>query len=182
MKDEQTATAPSPDADLARLEALATLLDNQFRIPGTNVRFGLDGLIGLVPYLGDIAGFAVSGVLFSVMLKRGASPLILMRMMGNLALDAVVGAIPLLGDLFDFGYKANRRNVDLLRRYYAEPGQTQRALVRIFPFADMFFSDGGIGLADRLVGRNGMACRELLDFLNRYYELVSASHPGFAAF
>ncbi|MBK8921661.1 MAG: DUF4112 domain-containing protein [Saprospirales bacterium] len=122
MKDEQTATAPSPDADLARLEALATLLDNQFRIPGTNVRFGLDGLIGLVPYLGDIAGFAVSGVLFSVMLKRGASPLILMRMMGNLALDAVVGAIPLLGDLFDFGYKANRRNVDLLRRYYAEPG------------------------------------------------------------
>ena len=111
---------PSPNDDLARLDTLATLLDNRFRIPGTNVRFGLDGLIGLVPYLGDVAGFAVSGVLFSVMLKRGAGPLILLRMMGNFLLDAVVGTIPLLGDLFDFGFKANRRNVDLLKNYYAD--------------------------------------------------------------
>ncbi|MBL7775867.1 MAG: DUF4112 domain-containing protein [Saprospiraceae bacterium] len=101
---------------------LANLLDNRFRIPGTEVRFGLDALIGLVPYLGDIAGFAVSGILFSVMLRRGAGPLMLLRMMGNLVVDALVGAIPLLGDLFDIGYKANRRNVELLKNYYAEEG------------------------------------------------------------
>ena len=110
----------SGNEDLARLDTLATLLDNRFRIPGTNIRFGLDGLIGLVPYLGDIAGFAISGVLFSVMLKRGAGPLILIRMMGNFMLDAIVGIIPFFGDLFDFGFKANRRNVDLLKQYYAE--------------------------------------------------------------
>lgn len=119
--DTSATAAPANDApDLRRLEALASLLDNRFRVPGTNLRFGLDGLMGLVPYLGDVAGFAVSGVLFSVMLRRGASPLMLLRMMGNFVLDAVVGAVPLLGDLFDFGFKANRRNVDLLRQYYAD--------------------------------------------------------------
>lgn len=120
MMTEATTPPPPPNEDLARLDTLATLLDNRFRVPGTNLRFGLDGLIGLVPYLGDVAGFAVSGVLFSVMLKRGAGTLILLRMMGNFMLDAVVGTIPFLGDLFDFGYKANRRNVELLKNYYAD--------------------------------------------------------------
>ena len=121
MHNEQAPdTGQTQAADLSRLDTLATLLDNRFRVPGTEIRFGLDGLIGLVPYLGDIAGFAVSGVLFSVMLKRGASPLVLLRMMGNFTVDAVVGTIPVLGDLFDFGFKANRRNVDLLKKYYTD--------------------------------------------------------------
>lgn len=109
-----------PDPELARLDALAALLDNRFRIPGTEIRFGLDGLIGLVPYLGDMAGLVVSGILMRLMLKRGAGPVLMLRMMGNFALDAVVGIVPLAGDLFDFGYKANRRNVDLLKQYYAD--------------------------------------------------------------
>ena len=122
MMNNSNTNPPPADPDLARLDALASILDNRFRVPGTQVRFGLDGLMGLVPYLGDVAGFAVSGVLFSVMLRRGAGPLILLRMMGNFMIDALVGTIPFLGDLFDFGFKANRRNVDLLQQYYAEEG------------------------------------------------------------
>ena len=110
----------SPDADLTRLDALATLLDNRFRIPGTEIRFGLDGIIGLVPYVGDLAGFVVSGILMRIMIQRGAGPLLMLRMMSNFTFDAVMGIIPVAGDLFDFGYKANRRNVELLKKYYAD--------------------------------------------------------------
>lgn len=105
---------------MARLDALATLLDSQFRIPGTNMRFGLDGIIGLIPYLGDMAGFVISGLLMRLMLRRGAGPMLMLRMLGNFVLDALIGIVPLVGDLFDFGFKANRRNVNLLKKYYAE--------------------------------------------------------------
>jgi len=111
---------PITDPTLARLDALAKILDDQFRIPGTNIRFGLDGIIGLVPYLGDMAGFVVSGILLRMMIQRGAGPLLMLRMMGNFVFDAVMGLIPIAGDLFDFGYKANRRNVNLLKQYYTD--------------------------------------------------------------
>ena len=117
---EQTPPQTPQDPDLARLDVLAKLLDNQFRIPATNLRFGLDGLIGLVPYLGDLAGFVVSGFLMRTMLRKGAGPLLMLRMLFNFVLDALVGIIPFVGDLFDFGFKANRRNVDLLKQYYAD--------------------------------------------------------------
>ena len=110
----------SDDPELARLETLSRWMDNQFRIPGTSWRFGLDGLMGLVPYLGDMAGFVVSGFLMRTMVKKGAGPLLMLRMMWNYILDAVLGVVPFLGDLFDFGYKANRRNVALLKSYYAD--------------------------------------------------------------
>lgn len=106
--------------DMARLDALANLLDNQFRIPGTNFRFGIDAIIGLVPYVGDISGLIISGYLFHIMLRNGAGVGVLLRMLGNVLLDAAVGVIPFIGDIFDFGYKANRRNVDLLKKYYAK--------------------------------------------------------------
>lgn len=107
------------DKDLKQLDAMAKLLDNQFVIPGINFRFGLDGIVGLIPVAGDLAGLVVSAFLFRVMLRKGAGPLIMLQMLGNIALDALVGVIPLAGDLMDFGYKANRRNVDLLKGYYA---------------------------------------------------------------
>lgn len=119
---EPVAPLPASDPDIARLETLANFMDNRFRIPGTNVRFGLDAVIGLVPYVGDLAGFVISGFLFVVLLRRGAGPVVLVQLMGNFVLDATVGSVPVLGDLFDFGFKANRRNVDLLKRYYAEAG------------------------------------------------------------
>lgn len=123
MDNEQQTTTNeqlSTDPALARLDALAKILDDQFRIPGTSIRFGLDGIIGLVPYLGDIAGFVVSGILLRTMIQRGAGPLLMLRMMGNFVFDAVMGVIPIAGDIFDFGYKANRRNVNLLKQYYAD--------------------------------------------------------------
>lgn len=111
----------NPEApDMEWLDKLAKLLDNQFRIPATNIRFGLDGIIGLVPYVGDITGFVVSGILLRTMVKKGAGPLLMMRMMWNFVLDAVIGMVPVLGDLADFGYKANYRNVNMLKAYYAD--------------------------------------------------------------
>ena len=102
------------------LDGLASLMDNQFRIPGTNYRFGLDSLLGIVPGAGDIAGLGVSLALFGVMFKKGAGPLVILQMLGNIILDAMVGVIPFVGDIFDFGFKANKRNVDLLKKYYSE--------------------------------------------------------------
>ena len=101
--------------DFERLDRLATLLDNSIRIPGTRIRVGLDGLIGLVPGIGDslmlLAGLYV--VLRARML--GAPMSIILQMLVNLALEFVVGSVPVLGDLFDIAFKANIRNVDLLR-------------------------------------------------------------------
>ncbi len=131
---------PAADPDMARLDALAHLLDSQFRIPGTNMRFGLDGIIGLVPYLGDMAGFVISGLLMRLMVRRGAGPGIMLRMLGNFVLDAVIGIIPLIGDLFDFGYKANRRNVNMLKAYYAEGKERPSAKRSLTLLGIVFFA------------------------------------------
>ena len=102
------------------VESIAHLMDNQFRIPGTNMRFGLDPILGLVPFLGDISTFAVSGALVLTMARHGASRAVVIRMVVNIILDLVIGSIPILGALFDFGYKSNERNVRLLRAHYHE--------------------------------------------------------------
>lgn len=138
MSTSTTNTTPT-DPDLARLETMAKLLDNQFAIPGTNIRFGIDAIIGLIPYFGDMAGFVVSGVLFRTMLKHGAGPLLMLRMMGNVLIDTVVGVVPIVGDLFDFGYKANRRNVDLLRKYYASGAHRPSAKGSLIFLGIVFF-------------------------------------------
>lgn len=107
---------PAPIAGGQDLEFLASLLDDRFSIPGTNIRFGVDALIGLIPGVGD----AVSGMLSSYLIWRahqlGASKLTLFRMAGNMAVDTVFGAIPLFGDIMDVKFRANRRNLELLRR------------------------------------------------------------------
>ncbi|MDO8368365.1 MAG: DUF4112 domain-containing protein [Saprospiraceae bacterium] len=128
----------SEDPELVRLEALSNLMDNQFRIPGTDWRFGLDGIVGLIPYVGDMAGFVVSGFLMRTMVKKGASPLLMLRMMFNYIVDAVVGIVPFVGDLFDFGFKANRRNVNLLKAYYAD-GKIKPNATRSVAFLGLLF-------------------------------------------
>ena len=105
-------------AEIERLDRLADLLDSRFGILG--VRFGLDSLLGLVPGLGDVAGFAPSAYLVWRAHKLGADRGTLGRMAVNSGLDFVVGSIPVLGDLFDVGFKANRRNVELLKRHLSE--------------------------------------------------------------
>jgi hypothetical protein len=102
------------------LQTLSRLMDTQFRIPGTQIRFGLDAIIGLVPGVGDFASFLISTYMISVATKSGASGFVVARMVTNVAIDALVGAIPLLGDLFDVVFKANQRNMQLLNQHFNE--------------------------------------------------------------
>jgi Domain of unknown function (DUF4112) len=102
---------------LARLEAIAKLLDVAFILPGTNIRYGIDGLIGLIPVVGDIITTAISLWLVREARALGAPWYITARMLGNVALDGVVGMVPFAGDAFDVMFRANMRNVRLLRRW-----------------------------------------------------------------
>jgi hypothetical protein len=102
---------------LARLDALAKLLDVAFIVPGTNVRYGIDGLIGLIPVVGDLITTAISLWLVREARALGAPWHLTMRMLGNVALDGVVGIVPLVGDAFDVMFRANVRNVKMLHRW-----------------------------------------------------------------
>ena len=101
----------------ARLETLAKLLDVAFIVPGTSIRYGIDGLIGLIPVVGDIITTAISLWLVREARALGAPWHVTARMLGNVALDGAVGAVPLFGDAFDVMFRANIRNMKLLRRW-----------------------------------------------------------------
>src|SRR6201996_6022907 len=103
------------------LDLLAHLLDDWFRIPGTSVRFGLDGIIGLVPWLGDVLAGLASCILIVAAWFRGVPYITLMRMVVNLGIDVVLGSVPILGDMFDIAWKANRRNYALMTRHLQQP-------------------------------------------------------------
>ncbi|MBW4027657.1 MAG: DUF4112 domain-containing protein [Acidobacteria bacterium] len=103
------------------LDMLAHVLDDCFRIPGTSIRFGLDGIVGLIPGLGDVLAGLASTILVVAAWFRGVPYVTLARMLVNLGLDVVIGAVPLLGDIFDIAWKANRRNYALLTRHLHEP-------------------------------------------------------------
>src|SRR5687767_3494445 len=109
------------------LERLAYVLDDLVRVPGTNMRVGVDALIGLLPGGGDLAGGIMSAYTLVVATRLGAPPSVLLRIAANILTDMIVGTVPLLGDLFDAGWKANRRNVALLRRYLDKPAPVQRS-------------------------------------------------------
>jgi Domain of unknown function (DUF4112) len=102
---------------LARLDAIAKLLDVAFVLPGTNIRYGIDGLIGLIPVVGDIITTAISLWLVREARALGAPWHITARMLGNVAVDGVVGLVPLAGDAFDVMFRANVRNVRMLKRW-----------------------------------------------------------------
>lgn len=118
--------APAREGALRRLDSLSFLLDNAIRIPGTNARFGMDAVIGLVPGFGDAAGSLMSAYIVVQAARLGAPVPSLMRMLLNVGVEAVVGAVPFAGDLFDAAFKANARNVALLRRELDRPGSTRR--------------------------------------------------------
>ena len=115
------------------LEFLARLLDSQFKIPGTNIRFGLDAIIGLVPGIGDLSTFTVSSYMIVVMARNGVSSYVLARMVLNILVDTIVGSIPLIGDLFDVAFKANLKNMRLLKEHYVEGRHQGSALKVIIP-------------------------------------------------
>ncbi|HPE62410.1 MAG TPA: DUF4112 domain-containing protein [Thiolinea sp.] len=110
---------------LQQLERLAWILDSAIRIPGTGWRIGLDGLIGLVPGIGDLSAGAISSYILWQAMRLRVSPLIMMRMALNVAFESVLGVIPFFGDLFDFAFRANRRNVRLLRAYLDDPERVE---------------------------------------------------------
>lgn len=121
------ATRGSPSkVDLRRLERLAYWMDGAFRVPGTRWRFGLDGLLGLFPAAGDSLAMLVALYMVLEARRHGAPPRLVARMLANVGLDWAVGSIPLLGDLFDFAFKANRRNLELLRRHLGPDAERGR--------------------------------------------------------
>jgi hypothetical protein len=102
------------------VERISTVMDNQFKLPGTNFRFGLDPILNFIPFAGDISGFAVSAVLLYIMAKNGVSRKVLILMSLNICADTVIGAIPFIGQVSDFYIKANTRNIKLLKEHYQE--------------------------------------------------------------
>ena len=116
MQQSQQSATPL----IRKLNALARLMDTQFRIPGTKIRFGFDGLIGLIPGVGDLITLAISTYLISSAIKNGASGFVVARMVVNTGIDAIIGAIPVLGDIFDVAFKANMRNMRLLQQHFGE--------------------------------------------------------------
>jgi len=102
------------------IEWLSKLMDSKFTIPGTNFKIGLDPIIGLIPVAGDVMSYGVSAFLITKMVKHGASKKVALKMTFNVILDMLIGMIPLIGTIFDFTYKANDRNVRLLKEHYTE--------------------------------------------------------------
>ena len=109
--------APDSRTAMHHLGMLSYLLDQAFRVPGTNWRFGIDSLIGLIPGLGDIIGSLVGGYSLWIARQLGAPASVQARMVLNLVVDGVIGIVPFAGDLFDFAFKAHSRNYALLSRW-----------------------------------------------------------------
>ena len=101
----------------ARLDALSKLLDVAFVLPGTNIRYGIDGLVGLIPVVGDLLTSAISLWIVREARALGAPKHVVARMLGNVALDGVVGLVPFVGDAFDVMFRANIRNMRLLKKW-----------------------------------------------------------------
>lgn len=115
-------TDPARHAKLEQLRKMAELMDGQFKVPGTDVEFGLDAIIGLVPVVGDLLCGAFSLWLVREAQQLGAPKWLIAQMLWNVAVEVSVGAVPLIGDAFDVAWKANRKNIALLTRHFERHG------------------------------------------------------------
>jgi Domain of unknown function (DUF4112) len=107
--------------DDENLDLLSHVLDDFIRIPGTSIRFGLDGIVGFIPGIGDLIGGIASCIIIVAAWVRGVSYATVARMVANVAIEVVVGSIPVFGDMFDIAWRANRRNYALLIGSVDEP-------------------------------------------------------------
>lgn len=124
---DRSRKGPTMGVDPVRhLDDLANLLDNSIQIPGLKFRIGVESLLGMIPIFGDILGAAISSYILFLAAKLGAAKITLLRMALNVAIESAVGVVPIVGDLFDFGWKANRRNVDLLKAHLKDPTKARR--------------------------------------------------------
>lgn len=106
--------------NLRHIEKAVRFLDSKFKIPGTPFRFGLDPIIGLIPFAGDIITLLVQGMLATEMLRCGASGRVAARMFINIFMDTLLGGVPVIGAIVDVFFKANTRNLKLLKEHYDE--------------------------------------------------------------
>ncbi|MFN8391138.1 MAG: DUF4112 domain-containing protein [Bdellovibrionota bacterium] len=140
----------SRDKAIARLNRLATALDDSFRIPGTELRFGLDPILGLLPGIGDGLSALCSAFIIYEAARLGAPKRHLFLMVVNAFTDAAVGTIPFLGDLFDFSFRANRRNLELLESLphssFAAPRNPKSVGTLVFVFVASLLSAATIGV------------------------------------
>lgn len=123
----------NPDKTREKLKALAWWLDNSIRLPG-GFRIGIDAIVGLVPFLGDVLGVLLSGYIVLQAARLHAPLSVLARMLLNVAIEGVIGVVPLAGDVFDAAWKANLRNVSLLEGYLDNPAATTATSSRLFVF------------------------------------------------
>ena len=112
-----------------RLKAYAHLLDSAVRLPG-GFRIGLDGIVGLIPGVGDILGAGLSGYFIYAASRLGISKSVITRMIFNSAIETIIGMVPLLGDAFDFAFRANERNARLLHSALEERNMERRARLK----------------------------------------------------
>ncbi|HYX14302.1 MAG TPA: DUF4112 domain-containing protein [Nostoc sp.] len=120
---EPDAKAPT----LKRLRQLSRLLDNVITIPGTQIGFGLDPILGLIPIGGDFLGIMFSSYIILEAARLGVSRATLGKMVLNVIVDGLIGAVPVLGDFFDFTWRANTNNIKLLEDYLKFPSQQKSA-------------------------------------------------------
>lgn len=117
VSDKTRSPEPIEDPRLAELDRLATLLDSRWGIKGTPFTFGIDGVASLLPVIGDGATGLISAYIIYRAAKMGAPQNVLVKMAGNAGLDFVIGSIPVAGTVFDVFFKANKRNIRLLRTH-----------------------------------------------------------------
>ena len=108
------------------IDKVSGYMDDKFRIPGTQIRFGIDAIIGFFPFFGVILTHIFSGTLLISMAKHGASTWLVIRMLLNICLDGLISIIPIFGNFFDIFYKANRRNMNLYQEYLNTEHEEER--------------------------------------------------------
>ena len=154
--DERDAATALSGSSLARVRAVSQLLDNALRVPGTNIRVGLDPLVGLIPGFGDLVGGLASAYIILEAARAGAPASVLLRMLGNVGIDTALGALPVAGDVFDVAWKSNARNVRLLERHLEAPRETRSAsiaLALLVIVATVLLAVAGVALTFLLVRR-----------------------------
>ncbi len=125
MATDDPAAELSASPRYRALQRLARLLDSAIALPG-GLRIGVDGLIGLIPGIGDLLGAGLALYIVFGAHRLGASRSVVAHMLGNVALETLVGCVPIVGDLFDFAWKANQRNLALLEAEFARPAAARR--------------------------------------------------------
>ena len=109
---------PTIPKEIEWAEKLVHLMDDKFKVPIINFRFGLDPIIGLVPVVGDLVSLAISALIVKGLVTAGMPRGLILKMVANIVLDFLIGEIPVIGDVWDFFNQANRKNLKLAREYF----------------------------------------------------------------